>query len=134
MEFRIQMEGLAPIGLDQHLGYAPVDWTVWQREHFDKTSLDLARLGVLASLGIAIYLAFRRLQTTCERCLGWLLLPLGRNSFYVFIMHVFVCLGIALMPGTTDPGPVISLIAELACLALLWTMVRRRFLFSIVPR
>ena len=39
-----------------------------------------------------------------ERLLGWFLLPLGRNSFYVFIMHVFVCLGVALVPGMAAAG------------------------------
>ncbi|MDQ0799441.1 OpgC domain-containing protein [Arthrobacter sp. SLBN-112] len=41
----------------------------------------------------------------CE--LGWFLIPLGRATLYVFIMHVV--------------------------LGLLWVMVRTRFLFRLIP-
>lgn len=133
---RLQMEGLAPIGLDRVLGYAPADWRAWEAAHFDKTTLDVARVAAMAAVAGAVYLAFRRFQAAAGRALGWLLLPLGRNSFYVFIMHVFVCLAVALVPGLAGDGLglVGNTLVQLACVALLWTMVRRRFLFSIVPR
>jgi hypothetical protein len=132
---RLQMAGFAPIGIDRHLGYAPVDWAGWEAAHFDKTSLDLARVAILGAIGAALYAVFRRHQAAAARLAGPLLLPLGRNSFYVFIMHVFVCLAVALAPGLAlGGGPVVNALAEVACLALLWLMVRRRFLFSVVPR
>lgn len=136
LALRLQMAGLAPIGLDRRLGYAPGDWTAWQEDHFDKTSLDIARVAVLSAIGAGLYLAFRRYQRQASRCLGWFLLPLGRNSFYVFIMHVFVCLTVALIPGLAGVGigPLGNAAVELGCLALLWAMVRGQFLFSIVPR
>ena len=46
----------------------------------------------------ALYLALRRVEPLAERVLGPVLLPLGRNSFYVFIMHVFLCLAVASVP------------------------------------
>lgn len=130
---RLEMEGVAPIGLDRMFGYAPASWELWQREHFDKTTLDLTRVVVLASIAGALYLALCTYRSYAERLLGWLLLPLGRNSFYVFIMHVFVCLAVAVLAPHVG-GAAASLSAELACLGLLWLMVRQRFLFSIVPR
>lgn len=133
---RLQMEGLAPVGLDRLLGYAPADWALWKGEHFDKTTLDLARVAVLVSIAGAVYLTFQRFQEWAGRAVGWFLLPLGRNSFYVFIMHVFVCLAVALVPGLAGAGPGVLAngAIEIACLAVLWTMVRSRFLFSVVPR
>lgn len=130
------MEGLAPIGLHSVLGYAPADWSAWQEAHFDKTTRDAARVAVLAAIGTALYLALRRFQDHATRFAGWPLLPLGQNSFYVFIMHVFVCLAVALAPGVAGAGFGIlgNAIIEAACLALLWLMVRKRFLFSVVPR
>lgn len=52
----------------------------------------------------ALYLTVRRFPALTQRTLGAVLLPLGRNSFYVFIMPVFVCLAIASVPVLAGPG------------------------------
>ena len=123
----------------QLVGPALVDaaaWARWEAEHFHKGSLDILRLLAMVSLAAATYLALRRFATPAERLLGPLLLPLGRNSFYVFIMHVFLCLAVASVPAfrAGGLGLVGNMAVQLACLALLVAMVRRRFLFRIVPR
>ena len=101
----------------------------WLAEHFDKSSLDLARaLGMTALAGVA-YLALRRAPW-----LGNVLIPFGRNSFYVFIMHVFVCLAVAVAFPAQGFGMAVNTVVQLGCLAVLWLMVRRRFLFRWVPR
>jgi OpgC protein len=112
-------------------------WARWEAEHFHKGSLDVARLAAMTSIAAAIYLGLRRRAESAERILGPLLLPLGRNSFYVFIMHVFVCLAVASIPALAAGGGlgmVGNTLVQLVCLALLWTMVRSRFLFRVVPR
>jgi hypothetical protein len=111
-------------------------WARWEAEHFHKGSLDLARLLAMVSIAAAVYLALRRWAPTAERILGPLLLPLGRNSFYVFIMHVFVCLAVASVPALTGAGLglVGNACVQVACLALLLMMVKRRFLFRVIPR
>jgi hypothetical protein len=123
----------------QLAGAALVDaaaWARWEAEHFHKGSLDIARLLAMVSIAAAIYLALRRWAAPTERMLGPLLLPLGRNSFYIFIMHVFVCLAVASIPpmAAGGPGLIGNTLVQLACLALLWIMVRRQFLFRVVPR
>lgn len=100
----------------------------------NKTSLDLARVAILAAIAGALYAGFRRYEARVGRVIGPLLLPLGRNSFYVFIMHVFLCLAVALVPGLTGVGLLAGAVVEAACLAVLWLMVQRRFLFAVVPR
>jgi hypothetical protein len=70
----------------------PEAWAHWRIEHFDKRSLDPARLAAMMSIAAALYVALRRCAESAERVLGRVLLPLGRNSFYVFIVHVFVSL------------------------------------------
>jgi hypothetical protein len=111
-------------------------WAHWRAEHFDKGSLDVPRLVAMTSLTAALYLGLRRHAARASRILAPLLLPLGRNSFYVFIMHVFVCLGVASVPVLADGGlgPVGNAAVEAGAVALLWTMARRRFLFRWVPR
>jgi hypothetical protein len=111
-------------------------WARWEAEHFHKGSLDLARLLAMVSIAAAVYLGLRHFGRPAERLLGPLLLPLGRNSFYVFIMHVFVCLVVASIPALAGGGLGLlgNTIVQLACLGVLWAMVRGRFLFRVVPR
>jgi hypothetical protein len=101
----------------------------WQAAHFDKSSLDLARAAGMTALTAVAYLALRRAEW-----LGKALIPFGRNSFYVFIMHVFVCLAVAVLFPRQGFGMAANTVVQLGCLALLWLMVRRRFLFRWVPR
>lgn len=133
---RLHEIGLDPLGLDGSIGYGPVDWAAWDREHFDKRTLDPARLTTMAAFTAAVYLLLRGMGDRAERTVGRVLIPLGRNSFYVFIMQVFVCLAVASVPALAEDG--LGLTAntavQLACLALLWLMVRRRFLFRWIPR
>lgn len=112
-------------------------WASWEAEHFDKRSLDPLRIAAMGSIAGALYLIIRRHAATAERRLGPLLLPLGQNSFYVFIVHVFVLLALASIPAIAAGdglGPVGNALVQGASLALLWTMARRRVLFRWVPR
>lgn len=133
---RLHEIGLDPLGLDRWIGYGPSDWAAWDRAHFDKRTLDPARLASMVAFTAAAYLLLRGMGGRAERTIGRLLTPLGRNSFYVFIMQVFICLAVASVPALAGNG--IGLIAnaavQVACLALLWLMIRRRFLFRWVPR
>jgi hypothetical protein len=51
-------------------------------------------------------------------------------------MHVFVCLAVASVLPLVNGGLGIvgNTVLQVACLAVLWAMVRRRFLFRVVPR
>jgi hypothetical protein len=115
---------------------SPEAWHRWQSMHFDKGTLDLARIAAMMTMTAGLYVVFRRYRATLGRALGPLLLPLGQNSFYVFIVHVFLCLAIASVPllGGEGLGLIGNSIVELAGLALLWAMVRQRFLFRWIPR
>ena len=133
---RLHEIGLDPLGLDRLLGYGPADWAAWDREHFNKRSLDPARLVSMIAFTAAAYLVFARLERVAEPTVGRFLIPLGRNSFYVFIMHVFVSLGVASVPALAGDGLglIANTLVQSACLALLWLMVTRRVLFRFVPR
>jgi hypothetical protein len=118
------------------MGYSAAEWSRWQAAHFDKSSLDVARVIVMVSLTAALYMALRRWSDVAERVAGWLLLPLGRNSFYVFIMHVFLAVAVASVPLLAGDGLGMAgnVVVQLGCLALLVMLVRRRFMFRWVPR
>ncbi|MCU0314357.1 MAG: OpgC domain-containing protein [Solirubrobacteraceae bacterium] len=131
---RLQAKGLEPFGLSAVIGRE--DWTAWDLAHYEKTTLDPARVLTMMTVAAAAYLGFRRFEPLAERTVGRVLLPLGRNSFYLFIMHVFVCLAVASVPflAAERVGWGGAVAVQAGCLALLWLMVTRRFLFRWVPR
>lgn len=111
-------------------------WEAWRGEHFNKRLLDPLRLVAMTSMALAAYLTLRRYATLAERCLGPLLLPLGRHSFYVFIMQVFTGLALASSPFLMRDGGhglLVNAAVQAGVVLLLCTMVRRRFLFRWIP-
>jgi hypothetical protein len=131
---RLQREGVDALAAAGLAGGR--DWAAWDLANYDKTTLDIARVLTMTSLAGALYAGLRRIEPHAERTLGVLLLPLGRNSFYVFIMHVFFCLAVASLPLLAGEGlgGAGNVLAQLGCVALLWLMVTRRFMFRWVPR
>lgn len=99
-------------------------------EHLDKDTLDPLRVLAMASFAAALYTGLRVAPAALER----MLLPLGRNSFYVFIVQVFVCLALASIPALSAPGPATGAAVQVAALALLWGMASRGMLFRWIPR
>ncbi len=118
------------------VGLAPSGVRDWRADHFDKAGLDPLRLLVMVSLGGALYLLMRRYQRSVERRAGWLLLPLGRNSLYVFLVHVPLCVLLASVPILRNGGlgPIVNSLVLVGCVSLLALMVRREVLFRWIPR
>jgi hypothetical protein len=128
---RLHELGLSPFGM------GPAEWRRWDAEHFDKPTLDAARLASMVAFTAAAYVLLARAAPFAERVLGPALLPLGRSSFYVFIVHVPLCLAVASVPalaGAEGLGLAGNAVVQLACLALLVAMCRRRVLFRWIPR
>jgi hypothetical protein len=125
---------LHEIGLDPF--FAGDAWRRWDAAHFDKPTLDAARLISMVAFTAAAYIGLRRFEPLAQRTVGRLLLPLGRASFYVFIVQVFLCLAVAGLPLPADggPGPALNTLGQLGGLALIWLAVTRRFLFRVIPR
>lgn len=83
----------------------------------------------------AFFLAVTYLYRPLAATVGWLLIPLGQSALYAYTMHVIlVYLLLPLFPSFYDiPEPLYGL-AVLCFPLLLWVMVKKRFLFFIVPR
>jgi hypothetical protein len=111
---------------------------------FSKAELAPARVVAFLAIAVFTYTALSSLWAPINASLGWLIIPLGQNSLYVYIVHLFVVVGIyngvALLfqqaPNVlffTDANG-INTAAQLICLSAVWFMVRSKFLFSVVPR
>lgn len=86
---------------------------------FDKITLAPGRIVVAALWFLTLYLLFRRFEAPIVRRLGWLLLPLGRNSLFVYIAQsAWVFALPLLLPSTTNLWLNIAL--NVASLLLIW--------------
>jgi len=100
---------------------------------FGRTYLAPGRLFNVMVLVVAAYAFLTVYWKPVERAVGWFLIPLGRATLYVFIVHVVLIAVVGNIPalGLTDVW--INTAAYVVILGLLWVMVRTRFLFRIIP-
>lgn len=100
---------------------------------FARTYLAPGRLLNVLVLVVASYAFLTAYWKPVERALGWFLIPLGRATLYVFVVHVVLIAVIANIPVLRQGDVLINTAAYALILGLLWIMVRKRFLFRIIP-
>jgi len=101
---------------------------------FERTYLEPGRLVNVFVLVVALYALLSAYWRPIERAVGWLLIPLGQATLYVFIMHVFFALIAGSIPLLREGHVWINTVANLIIVLTLWVMVKTRFLFRLVPR
>lgn len=83
---------------------------------------------------ITAYALLTRFWVPCNKVLGWLLIPFGGATLYIFILHLFFAL-VAANIATLRTGDLwINTFAHTIMLMALWVMVKTRFLFRWIPR
>ncbi|MEV4688629.1 OpgC domain-containing protein [Microbacterium sp. LWH3-1.2] len=120
---------------DMRLGLVPSNaYASIYSSLFERTTLEPGRLLNVFLVTITAYALLSVLWKPVNRLFGWFFLPLGQATLYVFIMHVFFVLLVANVPVLHEGNVLIDTLAYLVVLALLWVMVKTRFLFVVVPR
>ena len=104
------------------------------RAFFERELLGPGRVLDVALLLVSLYALLTVCWKPLHAALGWFLVPLGQASLYVFVLHVFFSLAVGNVPGLDGGDVLLGTATHAAVLALLWVMVRRRFLFAVVPR
>jgi hypothetical protein len=70
-----------------------------------------------------------------RRLIGWFLIPLGQAALYVYAVHqVLVYLFLLNLSSYNRLNGLALGIAEIALMLTLWVMVKKRFLFRLIPR
>ncbi|QDG89898.1 OpgC domain-containing protein [Pseudarthrobacter sp. NIBRBAC000502770] len=100
---------------------------------FGRTYVAPGRLLNVLVLVVAAYAFLSAYWKPVQRALGWFLIPLGRATLYVFIMHVVLIAVVANIPALQQQSIFLNTVAYAVVLGLLWVMVRARFLFRIIP-
>ena len=105
---------------------------------FVKSALAPGRLVASFIVFQFAYLAATLFWKPIWAALGWLLMPLGQNALYAYTMHVGI-VGLAraallYLPGNLAMVGTINTSLQLLAILAIWVMIRRQFLFKIVPR
>jgi len=101
---------------------------------FDKTTLGIGRIINNVALFVVMFYLLTQYWAIFNRFFGWLLIPFGQASLYVFIIHVYL---IIIINSTPLPGYnrfSINSAIHLSSILLIWLMIKRRLLFSFIPR
>jgi len=108
-------------------------------ETFFKVPLRPWRIVAFASVAIVGYTLATYLWLPIKRALGWLMLPLGQAALYSYIVHFFLILlvynlapWLASLPWEPSEA-VFTPLLQIAVVMLLWSLVRWRVLFGVIP-
>ncbi|WP_104174384.1 OpgC domain-containing protein [Arthrobacter sp. Y81] len=102
-------------------------------QFFGRTYLEPGRLLNVITLLVTAYALLTAYWKPIERAVGWLLIPLGQATLYVFVMHVVLIAVVANIPALQQGNVWLNTAAYAAIVALLWVMVRTKFMFRIIP-
>ncbi|MFC4784841.1 OpgC domain-containing protein [Nocardioides sp. MAHUQ-72] len=91
----------------------------------------LVDLALVAVVAFAFLTAFWR---PVHGAVGGFLVPLGQASLYVFIVHVFLVIAVDNVPGLDRDSTWQGLVLHTCELAVVWVLVRKKVLFSVIPR
>ncbi len=127
------------------LEWLPADrWQAIYDTYLMKKHPSPVRLLNVAVFFVAFYALLTWFWVPLSKALGWLLIPLGEASLYVFLMHLAFIALIDQIPGYFDeipdwqhvwPGRIwINTALYISTILGLWLMVRHKVLFRIVPR
>lgn len=129
---------LAWLWAGQRFGFAtglPAGAYSWLYDHwYVRVFLQPGRLLDLVLVIVTSYAILTAFWKPINRAIGWLWIPLGQASLYVFIVHVFLTLAVANIPGLDRTSLVQGTVLHTVILALTYLMVRQKFLFSVIPR
>ena len=101
---------------------------------FNKEELPLVRVILFMIWFGASFWLFSRYEPQIKRWFGWLLLPFGHNSLYVYTMHAILVFFVHLAIKDPTSSWLLNLVLSIAGVMLVWLAVRYRILMKIIPR
>lgn len=99
---------------------------------FHKEQLTFSRYVLFLLWFWAAFLIVRHFEKPILKYTGWLLVPFGTNSLYVYTLHAVLVFFVHLY--FTDTIPVFNFLVTVSVVALIYLGVRTKFLMNIIPR
>ncbi|MBD1860737.1 MULTISPECIES: OpgC domain-containing protein [Trichocoleus] len=121
---------------DMQLGVWPanvsqrVQWLQWT----DRSINGPIRLVTLLGLFPLLYMVVNTFWLPLNKALGKLLIPLGQNSLYVYVMHVPLTVLWFMVPGLTTGDALVTTLLQAIAIGFFWFLIKKQFLFNVVPR
>ncbi len=112
----------------------PELFNAWYSLAFQKSSLGFGRIINNLVVYIIAYYLLTRYWRIFHQGLGWLLIPVGQASLYVFIAHIYVILLISNTPLPGYNNFFINTLIHASAILAIWWMVKKHFLFKLIPR
>jgi hypothetical protein len=101
---------------------------------FGRTPLEIGRvINTFAVIGI-LYLVLTFCWIPCQRIAGWLCVPLGQATLYIFIIHILFVLMVHNINILQHENIILNTVAHTVVIGIIWIMVRRKTLFQWIPR
>lgn len=120
-----------------HVPWGPWPDDLYSRlydDYYVRVFLQVGRLVDLALVVVVMFAVLTAFWRPVNAVAGRLLVPLGQASLYVFVMHVFFVIAVDNVPGLDRTSPWQGMLVHVSEIALAWVLVKRQFLFSVVPR
>ncbi len=106
-------------------------WSLRMNE-FHKEQLPLARFALFMLWFWVAFLIVRRFEKLIVTYAGWLLIPFGTNSLYVYTLHAVIIFFVHLYISV---GSVVqNFVVTVAVIAIIYAAIRTKFLMNIIPR
>lgn len=117
--------GIWPTQFDQR-----VAWLRWT----DRSKIGPVRIVTLCALFPLIFCVVDAFWQPLYKAFGKVLVPLGQNSLYVYIVHVPVTVLWFLIPGLVEENSLVTTLLQAVVLAFFWLLVKKQILFNVIPR
>lgn len=121
-----------------YLGHTAIDFATLIKNQlalpFSKENLGFWRVIFSTACFASGLWLFMRFDTTIKKYFGWLLVPFGTNSLYVYTVSAFLVFFVQLIVPTGSTNLPVNAVLTFAVLAIIWVMIRYRILFKVIPR
>jgi hypothetical protein len=101
---------------------------------YQRVDMQWGRLADVALMVVCTYAILTAFWKPINFALGWLWIPLGQASLYVFVWQVFFALAVASIPGLDRTDALIGTAIHTGLILLVWVMVKKKFMFTVIPR
>ena len=101
---------------------------------YQRVDMQWGRLLDVVLVVICVYAILTVFWKPINAVIGWLWIPLGQASLYVFVWQVFFALAVASIPGLDRTNVLIGTAIHAGLIMLVWFMVKKKFLFKVIPR
>lgn len=121
------------LGPDVYNTLAPIREHL-QLHYFDKENLPWQRVALFLVWFWAGFWLFSYFQKYIIKFFGWILLPFGTNSLYVYTVHAFLIFFAHLIIAPGNKNFFINILFTFSIIGVIWVMIRYKVLFKIIPR